>query len=588
MTFIYDDPAAFAEDALIGLCDAYGHLLRHVPGGAVRRHAPEPKVAVLYCGGSGHYPAFAGVVGPGLGDGAVCGNIFTSPSTDNAVSVAKAADRGRGLIFSYGNYAGDVMNFGLATDRLRAEGYRVENVIVTDDVASAPVTEIERRRGIAGDFTVFKAMGAAAERGDDFDEVVRIGRKANDATRTMGVAFAGCTMPGADQPLFTIEPGVMGLGLGIHGEPGLDDVPLPRASELATVLVDRVLAERPAGATRAAVILNGLGATKYEELFVLWKSVGQLLREAGITLVGAEVGELVTSLDMAGTSLTVMYLDDELEELWLAPALTPAFQRGTVAMPEIVSDQPAATEPATPDPPGPLNSLRIRADPANADESERAPGTPASREAATRVLRALHATATRMRDAESELGQIDAIAGDGDHGRGMVRGSAAAVAAAQPVAAAGVGVQDLLNAAGASWADKAGGTSGVLWGAGLQAVGDTLGNDRAVGANEVVLAARAFVARLQALGKAGPGDKTMLDAAVPFVDALAAAVAAGTPLPDAAAQAARVATEAAQATAALSPRVGRARPLAAKSVGTPDPGAVSFAMIVTEAHGALS
>ncbi|MFV0452545.1 MAG: dihydroxyacetone kinase family protein [Propioniciclava sp.] len=569
MTFVYDDPAAFADDALIGLCDAYAHLLRPVPGGAVRRQPGEPKVAVLYCGGSGHYPAFAGVVGPGMGDGAVCGNIFTSPSTDNAMTVAKAAESGRGIVFSYGNYAGDVMNFGLATDRLRAEGYTVENVIVTDDVASASVEEIDKRRGIAGDFTVFKVMGAAAERGDALDDVVRLGRKANDATRTMGVAFAGCTMPGAREPLFSIEPGLMGLGLGIHGEPGLADVPLARAADLAVVLVERVLAERPDQATRAAVILNGLGATKYEELFVLWRTVAGLLRDAGIEIVGAEVGELVTSLDMAGTSLTLMYLDDELEELWLAPALTPAFQRGVVnlAAPDTATEDNQVT-------PKPARILTA--------------GSPESQAAAAQVFHALQATETLLRDAEAELGRIDAVAGDGDHGRGMVRGSAAAVDAARPGAEAGVGVGDLLQAAGAGWAEQAGGTSGVLWGAALQAAGEDLGNDRPVSPPTVVAAGRAFVARLQTLGKAQPGDKTMLDAAIPFVDTLAEAVESGEPLARATAEAAAVATQAAQATASLTPRVGRARPLAEKSVGTPDPGAVSFAMIVTEAAEVLS
>ncbi|MFV0428713.1 MAG: DAK2 domain-containing protein, partial [Arachnia sp.] len=256
-------------------------------------------------------------------------------------------------------------------------------------------------------------------------------------------------------------------------------------------------------------------------------------------------------------------------ELWCAPALTPAFQRGAVAMTE--GEDPVPVE----------ETVAVA-------EQVLEPGSPASQAVAARVRRALQATEALMRGAEAELGRIDAIAGDGDHGRGMVRGSAAAAAAAVAAADAGVGVADLLNAAGASWADQAGGTSGVLWGAALQAAGDELGNDREVGAGDVTRAARAFVERMQALGKAQPGDKTMLDAAVPYVDALAEAITQGTPLQDAAVAASAVATQAAQSTAALTPRVGRARPLAAKSVGTPDPGAVSFAMIVTEIHEVLS
>jgi dihydroxyacetone kinase len=394
MTYVHDDPATFAEDALEGLCDAYGHLLEQVPGGAVRRQRGQQKVAVLYCGGSGHYPAFAGIVGPGMGDGAVCGNIFTSPSADQAVGVARAAHSGRGVVFSYGNYAGDVMNFGLATERLRAEGLDVENVVVTDDVASAPADEAERRRGIAGDFTVFKVMGAAAERGDDLATVVELGRRANDATRTMGVAFAGCTLPGADAPLFSLPDGEMGLGLGIHGEPGLADVPLTRASELAAVLVDRVLAEYSrSDVTRAAVILNGLGATKYEELFVLWRKVAPLLRENGIVIVAPEVGEIVTSLDMAGVSLTVMVLDDELEELWLAPAATPAFTRGSIEA--AASDGPAAERASG------------AGDRVPADTPQPTPAGPDNRPEAERALRLLELAEETLRAAEPELGRLD-------------------------------------------------------------------------------------------------------------------------------------------------------------------------------------
>ena len=220
------------------------------------------------------------------------------------------------------------MNFTLAQQRLCDEGIDTRVVFVTDDIASAPVEEINKRRGIAGDFVVFKVAGAAAEAGYDLDGVERVARLANDRTRTLGVAFAGCTLPGADTPLFTVPDGQMGVGLGIHGEPGIAEADLPRAADLARRLVDGVLAEAPGDTTRVGVILNGLGATKYEELFVVWRSVAPMLRDAGYTLVDPEVGELVTSLDMAGCSLTLVFLDDELEALWRAPADTPAYRKG--------------------------------------------------------------------------------------------------------------------------------------------------------------------------------------------------------------------------------------------------------------------
>ncbi|MCI0144108.1 dihydroxyacetone kinase family protein [Arthrobacter bambusae] len=562
MTKIFNDPADFADEALAGFCDLHSGLVRQVPGGAVRRHRPEqPKVAVLAGGGSGHYPAFAGLIGAGLADGAVVGNIFTSPSAQQAYSVAKAADSGAGVVFTYGNYAGDVLNFGMASERLAAEGIAVENVLVTDDIASAPPSESAKRRGIAGDFTVFKIMGAAAEAGAGLADVVRLGRKANSLTRTIGSAFHGCTFPGAEAPLFTLKDKQMGLGLGIHGEPGLFDTDLPPAKELGQELVDRLLAETPQGAgNRLAVILNGLGSTKHEELFVLWLTVAPLLRAAGYTLVMPEVGELVTSLDMSGVSLTITWLDEELEPLWTAPAETPAYRRGNAALAgglfaeEAYDGGPTAMEFAA---------------------------TLDSRNYAANCAAALEAARNALHDAESHLGDMDAVAGDGDHGRGMVRGIDAATAAAAKALADGAGAGDMLVAAGDAWADKAGGTSGVLWGAGLRAFGESLGNDEAPEPAGLAAAVTAFAARITDLGKAEIGDKTMVDALLPFAETFSNRVAEGVPPELAWTEAAEAATSAAQATASLRPLKGRARPLAEKSLGTADPGATSLAMIFT-------
>lgn len=561
MTRIFNDPADFADEALAGFCDAHADLVRQVEGGAVRRNRPAtPKVAVITGGGSGHYPAFAGIIGPGFADAAVVGNIFTSPSAQQAYSVAKAAHSGAGVVFTYGNYAGDVMNFGMASERLNAEGIPTENVLVTDDIASATVEEAEKRRGIAGDFVVFKVMGAAAEAGLDLDSVVRLGRKANSLTKTIGTAFSGCTFPGAGQPLFSLPEGQMGLGLGIHGEPGLFDTELPSAVELGQELVRRVLAETPAGShTRLAVILNGLGSTKHEELFVLWRTVAPLLREAGYTLVMPEVGELVTSLDMAGASLTLTWLDDELERYWTAPALTPAYRRGAVGVEASSSDADEAE----------LDAI------ATADYSS----TAESRAYAAQCLKALDTTAALLRVSEAMLGDMDAIAGDGDHGRGMVRGSAAAYDAATLAFERGAGAGSLLAAGGDAWADKAGGTSGVLWGAGLRAFGERLGDSETPTPEVLAESVRAFTDRIGSLGKAGIGDKTMMDALLPFASSLEERVTAGTHPEQAWSAAAANATKAAASTAELRPLKGRARPLAEKSLGTPDPGATSLAMV---------
>ncbi|SCL21640.1 homodimeric dihydroxyacetone kinase [Micromonospora pallida] len=558
MTKLFDDPERFSDDMLAGFLDAYAGRVTGVPGGVVRAtETPPGKVAVVVGGGSGHYPAFCGVVGPGFADGAVVGNIFTSPSTQEAYEVGRAAANTGGLLFSTGNYAGDVMNFTLAQQRLQAEGIDTRVVFVTDDIASAPADETHRRRGIAGDFVVFKVAGAAAEAGYDLDDVERVARHANDRTRTLGVAFAGCTMPGATEPLFDVAPGTMGVGLGIHGEPGIAEAELPRAADLAQRLVAGVLAEAPAdGDRRIGVILNGLGATKYEELFVVWRTAAKLLRDAGWTIVDPEVGELVTSLDMAGCSLTLVFLDEELERLWRAPADTPAYRKGALTQ----VDGPRRTT---------ADTSAGGVGQGSADEEGRA--------VAAVVVAALDAMADTVAAAEQELGRIDAVAGDGDHGRGMVRGTRSAVEAARTAAEAGHGPGGVLVAAGDAWAAKAGGTSGVLWGAALAALGRAVGDSRP-DATTVAAGVRAGYTALTTLGGAKPGDKTMIDALLPFTETLETAVAAGSPLTDAWATAVDVATTAAADTAQLRPQVGRARPLAEKSIGTPDAGATSMAL----------
>jgi len=571
MSMIHDDPADFAEDSASGFADLYSSRLRAVPGGVVRRHrATESKVSIIFGGGSGHYPAFAGLVGPGLGDGAVMGNIFTSPSTAQAYSVGRATDTRRGVIYCYGNYAGDVMNFGLAGDRLTSEGIDARQVIVTDDIASSPAEAAEDRRGIAGDLVVYKVLGAAAEKGLDIDEVERLGNHANARTFTLGVAFTGCTFPGAKEPLFTVPKGKMGLGMGIHGEPGLRDVDWVPATELAGILVDRLLEERPADVTgRVGVIVNGLGRTKYEELFLLYGRIAPRLRDAGLEIVAPEVGELVTSLDMGGVSLTLVWLDDELEELWLAPANSPAFRRGSVEE-GVEEDEARSTTDAT--------DVPIVAVVGSGD----------SIAAAGIAVAALAAMRNVLEEHEGQLGDLDAVAGDGDHGRGMTRGVRHAHDAAERAHGAGWGMAGVLGAAGDAWGEFAGGTSGVLWGAGMRSFGDALGNETAVTGENVLAAVHSYLDALVSLGHAEVGDKTLVDAVVPFLAELEEQLGRGEGLAIAWASAASRAQKAADATSTLSPKKGRARPLAERSVGSPDPGAISFAMVVGAVVGVLA
>ena len=558
MTHLVNNAEDFADQALDGLVAAHSRYVRKVHGGVVRATQTEPgQVAVVIGGGTGHYPAFPGWVGSGLAHGAACGNIFASPSASQVYSVLKAANQGGGILLGFGNYTGDVIQFGQAADRVRVEGIDVRIVTVTDDVASAPQAESARRRGIAGDLAVFKVAGAAAEEGMSLDEVERVAQRANDRTRTMGVAFSGCTLPGADHPLFTVPDGKMSVGLGIHGEPGIAVVDLPTADEIAQLLVDKVLVETPKDdGRRIAVLLNGLGTVKYEELFVAYRMVALLLEQQGYTIVDPEVGEQCTSLDMAGLSLTVMWLDEDLERLWIAPCNAPAYRKGAMA-----GRQPVSGEDRDDD--------EIAAIPESSE---------GSRALARRLAGALADVHQMLVENEAYLGGLDEVAGDGDHGIGMVRGARAADESAQASAAAGAGAHTLLLRAGDAWAERAGGTSGALWGMAIGAAARLLDDQSCPGQDVAVRAASEAIDAVVSLGGAEVGDKTMVDAAIPFRDALVAAEGKG--LGPAWAEAVAAAEEAARGTAEFAAKRGRSRTHADKSIGTPDPGAVSFAKVV--------
>jgi dihydroxyacetone kinase len=574
MTRLWNDPADFADEMVEGFAQANSQWVRKVYGGVSRSTAsPEPEVAVVIGGGSGHYPAFAGLVGPGLAHGAAMGNLFASPSAHQVESVARASNRGRGVLLSYGNYAGDVLHFTEAQEALRAEGIDCRSVAVRDDIFSAGPHEREKRRGIAGDLTVFKIAGAAASLGYDLDGVETVAQRANDRTRSMGVAFTGCTMPGAAEPLFTVPEGRMAIGLGIHGEPGLAETGIPSADGLAELFVEHLLAdaEIPDGVEarggRAVPVLNGLGSVKSEELFVVYRRIAQLAEEKGVTLVDPQVGEFCTSFDMAGVSLTLFWLDDELERLWLAPADTPAFRRGAVDSGALAA---------------------VEADGESGAEGDLPAATEDSRTAARLIAELLEAAREVIDENADELGRIDAIAGDGDHGIGMQRGVRAAAAAAATLAEQGAGAGTLLTRAADAWADRAGGTSGALWGVILRTLGAQLGDTEAPEASTVADGVARASEAVMAYGKAKVGEKTMVDALVPFADTLAQGVHDGGTLADAWASAASAASAAADATADLMPVTGRARSHGEKALGVSDPGAVSLALIVTTVGSRLA
>jgi len=567
MTRLFNDPSQFADEALDGFAAAHRRWVRRVPGGVVRAAAhPSKGVAVVVGGGSGHYPAFSGLVGEGMAHGAVAGNVFASPSAGQICSVARAASGEGGVLLAFGNYAGDVLHFGQAREMLIGEGIACETVTVTDDVSSAGKAEISKRRGIAGDLAVIKIAAAAADAGQPLSEVTRLAQLANQRTRSFGVAFSGCTLPGSDAPLFEIPHGRMAVGLGIHGERGLGEQDVPSADKAAQLLVDTLMAELPDGVDNVegqhvAAILNGLGAVKYEELFVVYRRVDQLLHEHQLVVVEPEVGEFVTSFDMAGLSLTLCWLDGELEVLWRAPADAPAYRKRVLQQPTGDAAPKASAEVVN-------ETLPL------------AKATEASQQAARLVAVGLEVASRTVNDHVDELGRIDAVAGDGDHGIGMQRGAAASAAAATEAVLLGAGAGTLLRLAADAWADRGGGTSGALWGAALRGAGSLITDELMPDGDLVSRAVARALDEIVRLGGAKVGDKTMVDALAPFSETLSRDVADGVDLAAAWAHAAQVAQTAAEGTADLMPRVGRARAHAGHSLGTPDPGAVSLALIV--------
>ena len=328
MKKIINDPYRVVDETISGILKAYPDHLRLSslsPRVLLRHDAPvKGKVGLCTGGGSGHIPVFLGYVGPGLLDAVSIGNVFSSPGADDMVAATIEADGGAGVLYVFGNYGGDVMNFEMAAEMAELRGVPVKMSIVNDNVASAPRAERDRRRGIAGIFFGYKIAGAKAATLASLDEVKDVTDRAIDLTRSMGIALSPCTIPAAGKPTFTIAEDEMEIGMGIHGEPGIARTKLKPADEIAEILSERVLDDLPfASGDEVAVLVNGLGATPPEELYILYNKVHDTLRDRGLSVHKTFVGEYATSMEMAGASLSLLRLDEELKALLDAPAFSP-------------------------------------------------------------------------------------------------------------------------------------------------------------------------------------------------------------------------------------------------------------------------
>lgn len=331
MKKIINRPEDFVKDTMEGIIAAYGDkvklynddyriLLSSYP-------VKEGKVGIVTAGGSGHLPVFLGYVGQGLLDGCTVGNVFASPSSAKMADTIRACDRGNGVLVLFGNYGGDKMNFELACETVDLEDdIKTEMVLVKDDVASAPASEAERRRGVAGMIYVFKIAGAKAENGGTLKEVADVTRKALKNIRTMGMALTSCIVPEVGKPTFSLADDEMEIGMGIHGEPGLEVRKMMTAAELADLLLSKILSDMPlVNGDEVSIMINGLGATPLEEQLIVYKSVAELLQKRGVRVYMPHIGEYATSMEMAGISITLFKLDAELKGLLGQVARSPFY-----------------------------------------------------------------------------------------------------------------------------------------------------------------------------------------------------------------------------------------------------------------------
>ncbi|MCZ2831090.1 dihydroxyacetone kinase subunit DhaK [Modestobacter sp. VKM Ac-2986] len=322
-----NDPQQFVPEMLEGLALANPHSLRYVPEHNLVMRADSPRddrVSIVQGSGSGHEPAHVMIVGRGMLDAACPGDVFAAPPMNYVYETAKLLASPKGVLLLVNNYTGDRMAFDMGKEMAESEGIKVEILTINDDVAVKDSTYTVGRRGVAGNFFVIKAVGAAAARGDDLEEVIRVGKKVNDVTRTMGVALTACTPPAKGSPLFELGEDEIEMGVGIHGEPGRERKKMTTADAIVDELLDAVVTDLPyASGDRVALMVNGLGGTPISELYILFRRAHQQLAERGITVSRSYVNEYCTSLDMAGASLTLVRLDEEIDALLDAPAEVP-------------------------------------------------------------------------------------------------------------------------------------------------------------------------------------------------------------------------------------------------------------------------
>jgi len=573
---LINDPENFVDEVVEGILLAHPEELRSATEdnrALVRMDAgTSGRVGIVTGGGSGHLPFFLGYVGQGLCSGVGVGNVFSSPSSEQLYEATKASDDGAGVLYLYGNYGGDVYNFDLAGDLAEGDGIRTTTVIGTDDILSAPEEREKDRRGVAGLIFAYKTAGAAAERGDDLDKVTETAQRTVDRSRTMGVGLAPTILPAAGEPTFTLEDGEMEVGIGIHGEPGHHRGKLETADEVTDRFLKEIRSELKLGkGDKVALIVNGLGATPLEELYLIYRRVHQDLAADGVEIHRHYIGELVTSLEMAGASLSILHLDDELTELIDAPAHSPFFsQRGDELGAQNAGKAPKAT---------PSAAKKASNAQAGAREIQRTPNPGP-------LKNVLIATANAMPQHAEELRQLDSALGDGDLGITISTG-AKAVRAAVADLPDDAHPSEILRTAGQAFATANPSTYAALFGGGLISAAAEVKNTDQFTLTEATRALDAFQNRIMERGGAEVGDKTFVDA-IDAVRKVLHNAGQGTPSSEVLTRAVDAADHTVEEGKNLISRRGRAGWIADRSQGKADPGSVAFLRIVQELARAVT
>lgn len=569
------------EDMLVGWLMAHADSLEAGatnPRVVKRKAAPQAgKVGIVTGGGSGHEPAFLGYVGDGLLDAVAVGEIFSSPTAKSFLDAMRAADGGAGVACLYGNYAGDNMNVKMAVQMAQREGLEVQTVVANDDVASAPKGDEAKRRGVAGEILMWKVGAAKAATGASLPEVIAAAQKAIANTRSIGIGLSACIIPAVGKANFTIEAGTMEMGIGHHGEPGIDVRKTVGAAEMADMMLGVVLPDLPfASGDRVAVLLSGLGATPVMEQYILYGEVAKRLAERGITIAFNRVGNLFTSLEMMGVTLTVMKLDAELEACVNAPCESVGISvQGHASKTEFAAAKTKSASTAA------VAEKRVIA--AAAERTLQGPS----------IALATSGTLVRdliqvINDNRQYLSEIDGLIGDGDHGINMAKGfNGCGTRLDQQSAGDAANLARALEQLSQALMDDIGGSMGPLYGnffLGFVQVLERYARFDAAVFGEALTAA---VANVQGMGNAQVGDKTLIDTLVPARDAFNRSVQAGGSFAQAL-EAMRAAAEAGKnSTKELQARIGRSARLGARSIGVLDAGATSCYLILASMAASL-